>query len=74
MNANKRELIMTAFRHRLGPVVISTGIGDSVYGAYAVKHNGSLKRLVAFRQSRSPEVVLKSLEETRSKTVWRETD
>jgi hypothetical protein len=61
--------ITTDFRHRLGPVVISTGIGKTLYGAYAVKPNGSLKRLTGFRESRNPEIVLKSLQETQSTTI-----
>lgn len=39
-----KENIKTTFRHKLGPVVISQGIGDNLWGAYIVKVNGSLKR------------------------------
>lgn len=39
-----KENIKTTFRHKLGPVVISQGIGGGLWGAYIVKPNGSLKR------------------------------
>lgn len=63
--------IKTNFMHRIGPVVISTGIGDTMYGAYAVKPNGSLKRLTFIEQSVIAREVGLFLLAYKGKAIWR---
>ncbi|MCE5184548.1 MAG: hypothetical protein LLF76_00285 [Planctomycetaceae bacterium] len=65
------KAIETNFLHRIGPVVICTGIGDTMYGAYAVKPNGSLKRLQQIEQDKNWTMVSARLDMYKGKTIWR---
>jgi glucose dehydrogenase len=64
--------IQTPYRHRLGPVVISQGIGDTLWGAYIVKPNGSLKRCTQIPTQPTPEGVRLSLDMYTGKVLWKE--
>ena len=57
--------LKTPYRHKLGPVVVSQGIGGSrgPWGAYIRKASGSLKRFKPIGLQATPLQVLKKLEE-----------
>lgn len=63
--------IETGYMHALGPVVICTGIGGPLYGAYARKPNGSLKRIIPIRQYHDPADVLAELDAYQGTAVWK---
>jgi len=70
MNANKKY-IETEYEYRLGPVVISQGIGDKLYGAFIVKPNGSLRRFVPIEMHPRADVVKFFLKNYRGRSIWK---
>lgn len=68
------KIIETNYMHRIGRVVICTGICETLYGAYAVKPNGSLKRLVQIKQNQDWTMVSARLDMYKGKTIWRKND
>lgn len=58
----KKPNITTEYTHRNGRIVISTGIGDGLYGAYIRKDNGSLKRFIPILPNKNSEVICLQLE------------
>lgn len=65
--------IQTNYLHACGPVVICTGIG-TLYGAYARKPNGSLKRIVPIRQYHDPADVERELQSYKGSAIWTSPD
>jgi hypothetical protein len=67
--------IETGYMHKLGPVVISTGIGEHVFYPFAVKKTGSLKRILpAIKGSYNPGEILGELHiyvgNARKPVIW----
>ncbi|HIJ67724.1 MAG TPA: hypothetical protein HPP51_05510 [Planctomycetes bacterium] len=46
-----KKIYETLYHHKLGPVVICTGISDNTWDAYIKKANGSLKRFTPIKPS-----------------------
>jgi hypothetical protein len=63
------ERIKTNFVHKLGTIVICTGIGDKYFGAYIEKKNGSLKRFCPIEESEYPGVIERRLHEYKGKAL-----
>ena len=66
--------IPTEYRHANGPVVICRGIGDSLYGAFIQKLNGSLKRFVIIPMAEEAADVMKSLDNYRGSAIMKKSE
>lgn len=61
--------VKTSYVHKDGPIVISQGIGDKLWGVFVEKPNGSLKRFCWIEMQGSPLMALRALQTYKGKAI-----